>query len=303
MNGDDIYSGFFGMNPVNTIIKWTGGKSRLINQIRPFFNKSIFEEDSNVYIEPFAGSFAMALYLKKKKMILNDKNIKLMNFFEQVKIRPRKLLNKINKIIDESESRNDKEVFYYEKREFYNKLILVKGNSITVAALFWYLNKTGFNGMYRETASGKFNIPFGKRLCPRPDVQKFSDVSCAIKNAVLLHKPFKSVCAMAKQNDIVYLDPPYIPVSKTSSFSSYLRYGFGIEDHKILCDEMKKMSNSGVYIVMSNSFCDMTEQIYSVLKKDGFTFHEIEATRLISGKSQGRGKIKELIITNMDNFK
>jgi len=288
------------LQPIPTIIKWAGSKSRLLEKIYPFLKGAKNFTDDNFYIEPFAGSLSVALSIRKKKMILNDKNLKLINFFEQVRDKPEKLVKKINKIISDSEKYTNKADFYHEIRNLYNNLILSKGNAITVAAIFWYLNKTGFNGMYRETSKGKFNTSFGKRICPTPNFKLFMDVSCALKNVILLHKPFEPVCSMAEKNDIVYIDPPYLPVSRTSSFSSYLRYGFGIENHKRLCLKMKEMNDLGVYVVMSNSFGKMTEEIYSCLKESGFMFHEIEAMRVISGDKKGRGKIKELIITNIE---
>ena len=230
-------------------------------------------------------------------MILNDKNIKLMNFHDQVKKRPEKLHRKIIKYVEQYKKTDNQENFYYETREAYNKLTLATDNNgLTHASLFWFLNKTCFNGMYRETRRGDFNIPFGKRDCPVPDLKDFMDVSLALKNCLLYHKPFDVICEMAKQGDIVYLDPPYIPVSKTAGFSSYLRYGFGIDDHKKLCKIMNQLSNLGVYVVMSNSDCDATRDIYGDLI--GFNLIQVETQRLISGKSRGRGKITELIISN-----
>ena len=284
-----------------SLVKWAGGKGMLLSSIVPSFISRDMLRDGNSYIEPFSGSCAMAFHLKFKKMILNDKNIKLMNFYEQVKCRPEKLVRKINLLIKDGVSYGDREKFYYKIRSEYNELCLVKGNGITHASMFWFLNKTCFNGMYRETKYGAFNIPFGKRDCPIPDVDDFVYISNILKNCKIYHKPFEKICDMAKEHDIVYLDPPYIPISKTSSFSSYLRYGFDDSDHKRLCKMMQKMSDDNVYVIMSNSNSEETKSIYGSLS--GFQIFEIDAPRLISGKSKGRGMVKEIIVTNKDTVK
>ena len=291
-------------NRTKSLLKWAGGKGRLFDTIVPkFINYKMLKAGSN-YIEPFAGSCSMAFGLDFDNMILNDKNIKLMNFFTQTKIRPEKLFRKISKLTDKYSECCDKkaqESFYYDIREIYNKKNLqVKGNALTNASYFWFLNKTGFNGMYRETATGKFNIPFGKRDCPVPCLSDFLSVSKILQKCQIYTKPFETVCSMAKTGDIIYLDPPYIPVSSTASFSDYLRYGFDLSDHERLCKVMQEMSDNRVYVVLSNSSCDMTKKIYGKLKD--FSSYEIETTRLISGKASGRGKVKELIITNMEKF-
>jgi len=281
------------------LLKWAGGKKMVLPFIVPRFLNTKMLMDGNTYIEPFLGSGCVAMSLNFPRMILSDKNIKLMNFHEQVKQRPDKLYRKIMKYVDRyalCKTIEEQEKFYYEARKKYNSLILTKGNGILHASLFWFLNKTGFNGMYRETKSGDFNIPFGKRDCPIPSLNHFKIVSSILHNSDLLHKPFDAVCEMSKKGDIVYLDPPYIPISKTSSFSSYLRYGFDENDHKKLCRIMNDLSSMGVYVVMSNSNCSATMEIYGKLK--GFVFTEVETQRFISGKSSGRKKITELVISN-----
>jgi len=254
-------------------------------------------KEGNTYIEPFVGSGAVALSLQYPRMIINDKNIKLMNFYRQVQKRPEKLYRKISKYVEKYKAAENQESFYYSARQKYNELTLVSyNNGLTHAALFWFLNKTDFNGMYRETQKGDFNIPFGKRDCPEPCLEDFMSVSKVLQNCSIHHKQFDVVCNMAKSGDVVYLDPPYIPISLTSSFSGYLRYGFNLDSHRKLCRIMNKLSDRGVYVVMNNSDCETTREIYSDLK--GFEFTSIETKRFISGKAEGRRKINDLIICN-----
>ena len=143
------------------LLKWAGGKSMLL----PFLIPKFLKQDENAYIEPFIGDGSVALALQCPNMILNDKNIKLMNFHEQVQKRPEKLHRKIIKYINvynNIKNRKEQGYFFYKTREKYNSLTLSnKNNGLTHASLFWFLNKTCFNGMYRENPRGDFNIPFG----------------------------------------------------------------------------------------------------------------------------------------------
>lgn len=295
--------GLFGQieKEAKPLLKWTGGKSRLLDSIVPtFLNKSMLGKNKK-YIEPFAGSCSVAFYLNCDKMILNDKNIKLMNFYTQVKTRPDKLYRKINKLVDAyklSSSKKKQEAFFYKVRDSYNGLCLTEGNGLVHASLFWFINKTCFNGMYREKKDGAYNIPFGKRDCPEPKLDNFLSVSEILQKCELYHKPFEAICEMAEPYDVVYLDPPYIPVSKTSSFSGYLRYGFDENDHKRLCKIMQTLSDNNVTVVLSNSSCQSTLDIYGGLV--GFHHYKVEVHRTVSGTNKGRGKIKELIITNRE---
>ncbi len=278
----------------NTLVKWPGGKSQLIDFIVPSFISSLKIKDG-FYIEPFAGSCAIAFALNHKNTIINDKNIKLINFYRQVKNSPYKLINKINKIISEGDEKED---YYYFIRQKYNKTILSKGNGIIHAAMFWFLNQTCFNGMYREDKNGNFNIPYGKRKCKMPKIENFILTSKKLQHYKIFSKNYKQIISMAKENDWVYLDPPYIPVSFTSSFSSYLRYGFEEKDHIELKNIIQCNAEKGVNIILSNSNSEKTKEIYGDLK--GFEFFETKKIqRLISGKNKGRKKLTELIITNV----
>lgn len=280
------------------LLKWVGGKSRLSNVLIPKFLSNDYIKEGGRYIEPFVGSAAMAIAINHSKMILNDKNIKLMNFYHQIKQRPQKTYLKINKLTTEYNSCHNKEEFFYKIRKKYNDSILnFNNNGISHAAWFWFLNKTGFNGMYRETKKGKFNIPFGKRNCPVLKWQEVLALSKILKNCKLYHKQFDKICTMARNGDFVYLDPPYLPLSKTSNFSSYLRYKFGLDEHALLCEFMEKMHLKNVNVVMSNSNSPLTYDIYGNLKN--FYFHKIDVQRLVSGNNKGRKKIKEVIITNV----
>ncbi len=280
-----------------SLVKWAGGKGRVLQFLSPYLFSDNFY-NRNRFIEPFCGSMTVSLFMNHPCMLLNDKNRNLINFFEQVKVNPLKLYKKIDKLKNQY-NRLDKKLkseFYYDIREKYNKQYMVKGNGITNAAYFWFLNKTGFNGMYRETKDGKFNIPFGERDCPDIDLNHINNVANIMKSATFSSLNFDSFCNCIQDGDAVYFDPPYLPYSKTSSFNSYIGKGFDIELHVKLAAIMKRLSRKGVAVVMNNSQSELTNDIYGGLK--GFHIEKIMVSRSISAKSGSRQKAGELIIAN-----
>lgn len=296
MEMEDFLKGTFAeYSEVRSLIKWAGGKGRVMPLLKPYLLSKKFSETKNFY-EPFCGSLTVSLKLNRPYMFLNDKNRNLINFFEQVKSNSEKLYKKIIKLKNECNAANDKESFYYRVREDYNSQYVVNGNAITNAAYFWFLNKTGFNGMYRETKSGKFNIPFGSRDCPELDYNHVIQVSNAIQNANFSSLNFDSFCDKIESDSSVYLDPPYLPYSETSNFTSYLGKGFGIDLHIKLSKIMKRLNRKGIPVIMSNSKSLLTEDIYGSLKD--FSLKEISVSRSISAASESRKKAGEYIIYN-----
>jgi len=282
------------------ILKWVGGKQRIVPVIIPkYINKDMLD-GGNSYFEPFLGSGAIAFHCGFDKMIIGDKNKKLINFYNVVRDEPNKFCRKLEGYIKDYEkccNRKEQEVYYYERREDFNSITTHKYSKIKSAALFWFLNKTGFNGMYREDKKGNYNIPFGQRNCPSANMKTFGRVSEILQKATLLSGDFEMICGTAKTGDLVYLDPPYIPLSNTASFSTYLKGGFGPEEQKRLRRMMKKLSTDGVRVVASNSDCESTHEIYGKLKD--FRIEKIKVRRLVSGKNEGRKVINEVIITNV----
>jgi len=278
------------------LLKWAGGKTQILSYLIPLLKQNI--STNTTYIEPFLGSGSVAIALNAPRMILNDKNEKLINFHEQVRLNPKILYEEIQQLINRHNKCKDMAGFYYTIRKEYNALELKdEKTKLLSASMFWFLNKTGFNGMYRETKNGDFNIPFGDRKCPSLDFENVMAVSKIFKKCIFFYKSFEEICVMAKKGDIIYLDPPYIPLSKTSSFNGYLKNGFELKLHQKLCKIMNELELSGVNVVMSNSDCDLTRKTYSNLNE--FNFKTIDVRRFISGKAKGRRKITELIITNV----
>ena len=274
---------------VKPIIKWAGGKSQLIHELLRFK-----PDDFENYYEPFLGSGSFFFALSpKKKVYLNDINPTLINLYKLVRDYPQFLIDKLEKYQLEYNSKSEEEQkkLYYEKRSLYNEL--KHGNKERIT-LFIFLNKTGFNGMYRESSNGKYNIPFGKhKKVTLYNENNIFLMSKAVKNSVITAKDCKSVIKTAKANDFIYLDPPYHPITKTANFTSYSKDNFGIQDQKDLANIAKTLSKKGCKIMISNSESHFIRGLY----KD-FNFHEVKANRFINCKSDARGKINELIITN-----
>jgi DNA adenine methylase len=275
-----------------TVIKWAGGKRQLASTLIPLIIDNL--NSNNKYYEPFLGSGAIAFSLNHKNKILSDKNDKLINFYLNVKNNFEELFIEIVKLTNRFNDLQNKQKFYYDTREIYNN---IESPGVKQAVLFWFLNKTCFNGMYRETKDGRFNIPYGKRSCPLPDRDIFGALYTRIKDAELSSNDFGCVCNKATVNDVLYCDPPYIPISDTSSFSTYLKNGFDLDEHYRLKNMMSMLSEKGVKVIMSNSDCPKTREIYGDLK--GFKIDTVLANRMIAAKSESREAVREVIVSNV----
>jgi DNA adenine methylase len=162
-----------------------------------------------------------------------------------------------------------------------------------VAAWFIYLNKTGYNGLYRVNSKNGFNVPFGdyKRpnTCDEPTLR-----ACArqLQGVELRHQDFAAAALRARKGDLVYFDPPYVPLSNTSSFTSYTQHGFGPDEQERLRDLARELKGRGVHVLLSNSSADAVRELYA----DGFELVEIQARRSINSQAGGRGAVTELLI-------
>jgi DNA adenine methylase len=165
---------------------------------------------------------------------------------------------------------------------------------LSTSALFFVLNKLCFNGLYRENSKGLFNVPFGKKESfPELDQDLFAHASIVFQKAKIYVADFEASLKSAKSGDFVYLDPPYIPLDATSSFTSYSSGGFGLDSQERLARVMGELAQKGVRAMLSNSATPLTGKIYK-----GFRFVEIQAPRMVSAKAAGRGQIAELLIMN-----
>lgn len=269
-------------------LKWAGGKGQLLNQFENLFPKTF-----NRYYEPFLGSGAVFFRLKPPRAVLNDVNPNLTYAYLHIQSQLDELLTILHKLRESYRTLNPSEQQrrYYQVRAEYNEL---SAGSIEKTALLIFLNKTGYNGLYRESKKGGFNVPFGRYTNPAIfDERKLRIVSHALQGVELLNTGFSKAVETAQKGDFVYFDPPYVPLNKTSSFTSYTRHDFGENDQIELANIFQELTERGVLAMLSNAATDSTRKLY----KDFFQ-HEVFASRIINSKADRRGKIAEIVVTN-----
>jgi DNA adenine methylase len=258
-------------------LKWAGGKSQLLGQLLPYFPKGFAR-----YLEPFLGGGAVWLKLDPQgPCLLSDSNQELINLYQVIQDNPELLMKKLDKLTE-----NYSEEFYYELRQTQPKPPVDK------AARTLFLNKTGFNGLYRQNRKGEFNVPFGKReKCPALyDPQNLLALSQRLLKANLYCMDFEELLDQAGEGDFVYCDPPYEPLSATSNFKSYTHSGFTQDDQIRLRDACARAAKRGAYVAVSNSHTPFILELYS-----WWEIHELTASRNINSNGKARGKISEIL--------
>ncbi|MEM6450736.1 MAG: DNA adenine methylase [Cyanobacteria bacterium P01_D01_bin.105] len=264
-------------------LKWAGGKARLIEQYKPFLPHSF-----DRYHEPFLGGGALFFHLaprlksEGKQAFLSDLNPELVNVYQCV----RDHLEPLIQCLSEHEQAHSKEHYYTVRATLETEVV-------ARAARFIYLNKTCFNGLYRENAKGLFNVPIGRYKKPRicaPELLR--PASAALQIADISERAFPAVVSHVEgKGDFVYFDPPYYPLSETSKFTAYSRYRFAEDKQRELRDLVATLQGKGAYILASNSDCSFIRQLY-----DGFKVETIAAARSINSKASKRGKITEVLV-------
>ncbi len=269
-------------------LKWAGGKTQLLKQLA-----YLFPGRFNRYYEPFIGSGAVFLHVQPACAVLNDSNPNLIAAYRHVQSRLNDLLTLLQQIRRTYHSLppDQQQAEYYRLRERYNQLA---AGSLEKSALLIVLNKTGYNGLYRENSRGKFNVPFGRYDNPTMfREENLRAVSTALRQVELLNTNFQEAVASAQAGDFVYFDPPYMPRSKTSSFTSYTMGAFGKERQIALAEVARQLVQRGVQVMISNSDTDLIHDLYH-----DFYRHEVRARRAINSKPGLRGRINELVITS-----
>ena len=266
-------------------LKWAGGKTQLLSQY-----SDLYPEKFGRYFEPFLGSGAMFFRIKQRfgpeKCFLSDINADLINTFRTVKEEPEELIRILKR---HKASRNSGEYFNRQRKKF-NSL----DSGTEKAALFIYLNKTCFNGLYRVNSKGEFNVPFGKY--PKPAIlqeDRIRKASDFLKSAELSSEKFSDSVRKAREGDFVYFDPPYFPVSRTSSFTSYQKGNFLEKEQKELARTFRKLHGKGCLVMLSNSDSRFIHELY-----EGFRITTVRARRAINCVGTKRGKVNEIVVTN-----
>jgi len=270
-------------------LKWVGGKTRLLSQLQ-----ELYPDKFDKFYEPFVGGGAVFFSLNPAKASINDTNHVLVNAYKHIKDDVERVIENLKDLEKEFHLLDDidkKSVFYYTKRDEYNRLAATEFNK-TILLIF--LNKTCFNGVYRENSKGGFNVPFGKHVKPTIcDSGNLMAASNALRHTTITASSFESGIANAKKNDFIYFDPPYHPLNPTSSFTSYHASGFTAEDQLKLRDVFSSLSKKGCKVMLSNSDTEFTRELY----KD-FNIHTVYAGRSVNSVGTKRGKITELVVTN-----
>ena len=258
-------------------LKWAGGKARLAAKISEALPKA------NRLIEPFAGSGAVFLNTDYPAYLLAEKNSDLINLYEILKKEGSQFIEYVRDFVVPE---NNNEKIFYEYRTLFNSSDDIRLKS----ALFIYLNRHGFNGLCRYNASGAFNVPFGrysKPLFPEAALLNFYEKS---QQAEFVCCDFIDSMKMADVGDTVYCDPPYVPLSQTSSFSAYATGGFGEKEQLALVEQAKSLANNNITVVLSNHDCDFVREHYKEADVTSF-----KVSRMISRDGQGRQPVSEVL--------
>lgn len=287
-------------------IKWVGGKGQLLQQLDDHLPATFREWQEVTYIEPFIGGGAMLFYMLShypniQRAVINDINPDLVTAYRTIKERPEELIASLQVLQDRYyalESEEQRKAFYLESREVYNQKQL---DPIENTTLFIFLNRTCFNGLYRVNKSGGFNVPFGKydrpTICDAPTI---TADSALLQKVDILYGDFAETLRHARGNTLFYFDPPYRPLSSTSSFNEYAKQSFNDDSQrrlKLFCDQIHE---AGHAFMLSNSdgrgahsedtFMDTLYQDYIITR--------VAASRSINANPSKRGKITEILVRN-----
>ena len=290
-------------------LKWAGGKSQLIHDIEKSLPYQI-THNKFTYIEPFVGSGAVLFWMlnnfpEMEKAVINDINEDLINTYKIIASKPKELISILHIFQNEYHSlehkQEEKMQYYYQKRELYN---LRNTDKSTQAALFIFLNRTCFNGLYRVNKSNLFNVPMGSYKSPTIcNEQNILAVSNALQKVEILTGDFEDTLNYTDKNSLFYFDPPYKPLSETSSFTSYSKYEFNDEEQIRLRDFCAHINLVGHSWILSNSDMkgkNVHDNFFDDIYAD-FAIHRVKAKRRINANPNKRGELNELLITNYSN--
>lgn len=289
--------------PLKPFVKWVGGKTQLLGELEKTFPQKRLTK----YCEPMVGGGALLFDVLSKynfeEICVNDINAELINAYKVIKSDVGDLIDRLQKLqsLYYSMEENGRKHHFYEIRENFNSIYLSDKTAVEKAAYFIYLNRTCFNGLYRVNAKGKFNVPVGLYKNPTIcDGENLLNISKALQRVTILCGDYSAAKSFIDENTFVYLDPPYRPISETSDFTAYNPNIFDDNEQIRLSQFVDEISGTGAKIVLSNSdpknvnpddnFFDDLYRAYNIVR--------VSASRMINSKSDGRGKINELIISN-----
>ena len=267
-------------------VKWAGGKRQLIPQIRERMPKQF-----NNYYEPFVGGGAVIFELLPENAVINDINRALINAYQMICDHPQEFLQEINRL--DAEMWEDGKEYYYSLREHYNDKLMRDEFDVELAALFVFINKHCFNGLYRVNGKGLFNVPYNNSRRSSVDEQSIMEISEYLRNVTIISGDFEVACEGASAGDFVFIDSPYAPLNPTS-FESYTKEGFDIESHRRLANLFDKLTARGCYCMLTNHNTELINELYG---NKGYTIDVVSVKRMINSDASNRVG-EEVIICN-----
>jgi DNA adenine methylase len=282
MNAQGGFPAAHGDLRARPFLKWAGGKRQLLSELRAETRGAFLN-----YYEPFLGGGA--LYFDRRehgwggRAVLNDVNVRLMRTYCAVRDHVEDVIRHLKRV------KLDEQVYYKWRAQDVDGF----KDDVRVAAWFIYLNKAGFNGLYRVNRKGEFNVPWGHNTTRAIfDAGHLRACSDALQRTNLMSDDFEEAVSTARRGDLVYFDPPYVPVSDSANFTAYTRDGFTYEDQERLRDCAKRLKRMGARVILSNADVPIVRELYR-----GFSVRRVEARRSVNSKATGRGPVGEVIIT------
>lgn len=269
---------------VAPFVKWAGGKRQLIPQIR-----EIMPEKYNNYYEPFVGGGAVLFELQPANALINDINKALINTYNIICNEADAFLEAVNRL--DEEMWEDGKKYYYSVREHYNDKLMKSEYDVELAALFVFINKHCFNGLYRVNGKGLFNVPYNNSRRTSADENVIREVSKYLKGVKIINGDFEEACKDAKKGDFVFIDSPYAPLNPTS-FESYTKEGFDIESHKRVAKLYDELTARGCYCMLTNHNTELINELYG---NKGYKIDVVSVKRMINSDASNRVG-KEVII-------
>lgn len=260
-------------------LKWAGGKSKLV----PFISMHLPQKPQKRLIEPFAGSAALSLSIEFESYLINDVNSDLIGLYRTLRDEGEAFIKYAQSFF--VDANNDEKLFYALRDRFNNSR-----ETFERAALFVYLNRHAFNGLCRYNSKGEFNVPFGRYKSPYFPKDEMRAFIAKSRRMEFMQGDFQAVMALAKEEDVIYCDPPYVPLSSTASFTAYAKGGFDFDDQARLAQNAQRIANKAFGVLISNHDTKFTRQIY----KDA-RLKTTDVQRMIAAKGSSRKKARELL--------
>lgn len=274
------------INNPRPFVKWAGGKRQLLGKILARMPKNYRN-----YYEPFVGGGAVFFELCPSSGFINDINTSLINAYLQIRDNPQIVMNYLDVLDTNQNKSEDSKAYYYDMRDKYNLCITSGVYDARTAALFIYINKHCFNGLYRVNAKGRFNVPYNNSTHTSYDTNNIIAISRILEGVSITNNDFEAACANASDEDFVFFDSPYVPL-KSDTFEAYTKEGFSREEHIRLSCLFRELTNRGCFCMLTNHNTSFIHELY-----DGFNIDVVSVRRAINSNASKRTGT-EVIITN-----